>query len=317
MSRLSWKIGIAGLVMTAVGVIISLKKSSNNNRDNSNHVNGGINININSPTGNKITQTGATQEIKSEEKNNQETSTNKQDSPESPKRRHLFSSIFFIIGGLGLGASAKGHLSDTNLNGKASPESEPEINSNKVSWKMKSFITESNGIGSIMSKAPQRLNELVLEMSGGEFEIVEINTKNHTIDSIVDDVDQGKYESGIPGIYYKSDNKRNGLYFGVGIPFGLNPLEQTAWLHHKRAGTSKIVMEEIYEKYDLNNIKLIPLIATGQQMGGWFQKPITTKKDFEGLKIRIPGIAGEVFKKIGHDNKDINPKVEQASPNIA
>ena len=46
---------------------------------------------------------------------------------------------------------------------------------------------------------------------------------------------------------------------------------------------------------------LIPTAAanTGVQMGGWFNKEINTVADLKGLKMRIPGLGGEVLKRAG------------------
>jgi TRAP-type mannitol/chloroaromatic compound transport system substrate-binding protein len=38
---------------------------------------------------------------------------------------------------------------------------------------------------------------------------------------------------------------------------------------------------------------------TNIQMGGWFRKPIESIEDMQGLKMRIPGLGGEVFAKMG------------------
>ncbi len=38
---------------------------------------------------------------------------------------------------------------------------------------------------------------------------------------------------------------------------------------------------------------------SGMQMGGWFRKEINSIDDFKGLKMRIPGFAGEVLAKAG------------------
>jgi len=38
---------------------------------------------------------------------------------------------------------------------------------------------------------------------------------------------------------------------------------------------------------------------TNIQMGGWFKKQINTLDDLDGLKMRVPGLGGEVFSKLG------------------
>src|SRR5690606_5759807 len=37
----------------------------------------------------------------------------------------------------------------------------------------------------------------------------------------------------------------------------------------------------------------------GVQMGGWFNKEINSAADFRGLKMRVPGLAGEVLERLG------------------
>jgi len=53
---------------------------------------------------------------------------------------------------------------------------------------------------------------------------------------------------------------------------------------------------EQYAKYNLH-----PFMGgnTNIQMGGWFRKPINSLADMQGLKMRIPGLGGEVFAKMG------------------
>jgi TRAP-type mannitol/chloroaromatic compound transport system substrate-binding protein len=38
---------------------------------------------------------------------------------------------------------------------------------------------------------------------------------------------------------------------------------------------------------------------TGVQMGGWFNKKIRSPNDFKGLKMRMPGLGGQVIGKLG------------------
>ncbi len=54
--------------------------------------------------------------------------------------------------------------------------------------------------------------------------------------------------------------------------------------------------EEVYKPFGL-----IPNAAgnTGVQMAGWFNKEINSVEDLKGLKMRIPGLGGEVLRKAG------------------
>ena len=42
-----------------------------------------------------------------------------------------------------------------------------------------------------------------------------------------------------------------------------------------------------------------PAGNTGAQMGGWWNREIETPADLQGLKVRIPGLGGQVMDKLG------------------
>ena len=65
------------------------------------------------------------------------------------------------------------------------------------------------------------------------------------------------------------------------------------WLHY---GGGLELWEEAYAPFNL-----IPLAVgnTGVQMAGWFKKEINSLEDMRGLKMRIPGLAGEIFTRAG------------------
>jgi len=77
------------------------------------------------------------------------------------------------------------------------------------------------------------------------------------------------------------------------MPLGLVSEEMITWM---KFGGGYALWRELYAKHNL-----YPLIGgtTGPQMGGWFKKEIHTLADLQGLKMRIPGLGGEIMKKLG------------------
>ena len=91
--------------------------------------------------------------------------------------------------------------------------------------------------------------------------------------------------------YYQSKSK--GYAFFTSVPFGLRADEMDAWILHGGG-------QELWDKLGANfGIKHLPCGNTGAQMGGWFNRPIKSLDDFKGLKMRIPGLGGEVIRALG------------------
>ena len=88
--------------------------------------------------------------------------------------------------------------------------------------------------------------------------------------------------------------------FGTTIPFGLTQRQQNAWLYH--ADGLKMLNEFYAEEH---GIITFPAGSTGCQMGGWFSKEIKTEPDLQGLRMRIPGLAGQVLKNLGGEPVDL------------
>jgi TRAP-type mannitol/chloroaromatic compound transport system substrate-binding protein len=82
--------------------------------------------------------------------------------------------------------------------------------------------------------------------------------------------------------------------FGTAVPFGLTQRQQNAWLY--QGGGLELLNEFYAEQY---GIIVFPAGGTGCQMGGWFTKEINTVADLQGLKMRIPGLAGDVLANLG------------------
>jgi TRAP-type mannitol/chloroaromatic compound transport system substrate-binding protein len=92
--------------------------------------------------------------------------------------------------------------------------------------------------------------------------------------------------------YYWKGKVPNTLYFTT-MPFGMSTPEQYGWFYE---GDGMELMQKVYQPVGLLSF---PGGNTGNQMGGWFQKEINSLDDLQGLKMRIPGFAGEVMAKLG------------------
>lgn len=81
--------------------------------------------------------------------------------------------------------------------------------------------------------------------------------------------------------------------FFSGVPFGMTAPEMNAWLFY---GGGLELYREVYAP-----LNVIPFVAgnTGLQMGGWYNRKITKVEDLKGLKIRMPGIGGDVMQRAG------------------
>jgi TRAP-type mannitol/chloroaromatic compound transport system substrate-binding protein len=109
---------------------------------------------------------------------------------------------------------------------------------------------------------------------------------------VFDAVSQGTAEAGHGAGYYWKGKVPAAQFFST-VPFGLNAQEFNGWLHY---GGGIELWREIYEPFGL-----VPFAGgnTGVQMGGWFNREINSVEDLKGLKMRIPGLGGEVLQRAG------------------
>lgn len=95
------------------------------------------------------------------------------------------------------------------------------------------------------------------------------------------------------GAEYYWQGKSVGFSFFTAVPFGMTANELTAWMYH---GGGQELWDELSGQF---NLKGFLSANTGVQMGGWFNKQITTLEDLKGLRIRMPGLGGEVLRQLG------------------
>lgn len=94
------------------------------------------------------------------------------------------------------------------------------------------------------------------------------------------------------GAEYYWKGKHPGFAYFTAVPFGLTYTEINAWV---RFGGGQELWDELAGQY---NLKGLMCGNTGVQMGGWFRKEMNTPDDFKGLKMRMPGLGGDVLTKL-------------------
>ena len=144
-----------------------------------------------------------------------------------------------------------------------------------------------------LGTAPERLAEIVREMSAGRLQI-KVYAAGELVPAfeVFDAVAGGSAEMGHGAAYYWTGKAPIAAIFAT-VPFGMNAQEMNGWLHY---GGGLELWRELYEPFGV-----VPLAAgnSGVQMAGWFNREINSLEDLQGLKMRIPGIGGEVLGRAG------------------
>ena len=144
-----------------------------------------------------------------------------------------------------------------------------------------------------LGMAPEKIANLVEEMSNAQMQITVYGAGEQVpAFGVFDAVSSGSHQMGHSGGYFWK-GKVPAAQFFTSVPFGLTADEINAWVNR---GGGLELWREIYEPF---NIYPIPAGNTGTQMFGWFNKEINSLEDIKGLKMRIPGIGGEVLKEAG------------------
>ena len=149
--------------------------------------------------------------------------------------------------------------------------------------------------------AAKNMADMANKMSNGRIEIrIDSANKHKAPLGILDMVKGGQYDMGHSASYYWKGKDVNTLPF-TSMPFGLTSPEQYAWFYR---GGGMELMKKVYDKH---GVLSFPGGSTGVQMGGWFKKEINTLEDLKGLKMRIPGFAGEIMAKLGVQVTNLAP----------
>ncbi len=139
----------------------------------------------------------------------------------------------------------------------------------------------------------QRLAERIGKLSDGglNVEYFAAGERVGAFDSF-DEVASGNAQAYIAADYYWT-GKHPGFAYFTSVPFGMSTPEWNAWI---RYGGGQELWDEVSGEFGL---KAVACGSTGTQAGGWFNKEIESAEDFKGLKMRMPGLGGQVLSKLG------------------
>ena len=179
------------------------------------------------------------------------------------------------------GSAGSNEVQNSGSAGASGPE---------VSWRVTSSFPRALDI---LYGAAEVMAERVAALTGGRFRI-RVYPAGELVPGlqVMDAVQQGTVQAGHTSSYYYI-GKHPALAFDAGVPFGLTTRQQNAWLYH---GGGIELIREVLSDF---GIVQFPCGNSGGQMGGWFRSPVESVADIRGLRMRIPGLGGEVMSRLG------------------
>jgi len=208
------------------------------------------------------------------------------------KLKPLYKRREILIGASAIGAAGLLTACKDNLDGGTpdNPKKSTAISKNIIQWRMVTCWPRDFPGGGTHS---QKLAKRITESSDGRLEI-----KNFAAGELVpafevfDAVREGTAQCGHAAPYYWI-SKHKAIPFFCTVPGGMTAWEKAAWIIY---GGGQALWDELYAEF---GVKSFLAGNTGVQMGGWFQKEINSLEDFQGIKMRMPGLGAEVVNRMG------------------
>lgn len=182
-----------------------------------------------------------------------------------------------------------------------------------VRWRLASSFSRS--LDTIYGAA-EVLADRVRQLTDGKFEI-RCYPGGEIVPpfEVLNNVQTGTLQMGHAASYYFI-GKNPALAFDATVPFGLTARQYNAWLYH---GGGLELMRDLFADFNVINF---PGGNTGMQMGGWFRVLVESLDDLAGLKMRIPGLGGQVMNEMGvntqvYPSGEIYPALERGAIDAA
>ena len=208
------------------------------------------------------------------------------------KLKPLYKRREILIGASAIGAAGLLTACKDNLDGGTpdNPKKSTAISKNIIQWRMVTCWPRDFPGGGTHS---QKLAKRITQSSDGRLEI-----KNFAAGELVpafevfDAVREGTAQCGHAAPYYWI-SKHKAIPFFCTVPGGMTASEKAAWIIY---GGGQDLWDELYAEF---GVKSFLAGNTSVQMGGWFQKEINSLQDFQGIKMRMPGLGAEVVNRMG------------------
>jgi len=210
------------------------------------------------------------------------------------KRRHLLGATAAVATGAAIAGTlakpAQNSLLKTGADDKRSDLGAPAISRNRRQLRIAtSWPKDFPGLGVM----PNRFAKAVSEMTDGVIDIKvyaagELVGATECFDAV---------SSGAADMYHAAEyywqGKSKGFSFFTAVPMGMTSDEIMGWVEF---GGGQALWDDLSARF---NVKPFQAGNTGHQTGGWFKKKIESLEDFKGLKMRMPGLGGEVIRRLG------------------
>ncbi|HEX9648125.1 MAG TPA: TRAP transporter substrate-binding protein [Alphaproteobacteria bacterium] len=166
----------------------------------------------------------------------------------------------------------------------------PALAGDKLSWKL---VTCWPRNFPALGTGSQRLADSITAMSGGRL-TVKVYGAGELVPAFeaFDAVREGIAEMCHDAPYYWIA-KHPATAFFCSVPGGLTAQEQASWIYF---GGGQALWDELYADFGLTAFLAG---SGGPNVGGWFRKEINSVDDFKGLRMRIPGLGGELLNRMG------------------
>lgn len=146
----------------------------------------------------------------------------------------------------------------------------------------------------------ERLARRITAMSNGEL-VIELFASGEIVPAlqVFDAVSAATVEMGHTAALFWAGKMPAASIFTT-VPFGLAPIEHAGWIDH----AGQMLWDELYRPFGV-----IAFLAgnTGPSTAGWFRKPLNSATDLAGLRIRVTGLGGELYRRLGATPMALSP----------